>query len=386
MSKKKDYAIIGAGIGGLTLAVALRRKGIPVTVYETAPRLKPLGAGLGLAGNAMKAFAEIGLDKEIMRVSHVLEQVSILNPRGKPLMITDSKRISRTYGVANNFTVHRADLHEVLLSELPKDCVKLDKALVDLTQSNDGVTLKFKDGTAADVGYVVGADGIHSVVRRHFLPNVTPRYAGYTAYRAVVENPGPDFNYSLTSETWGAGARFGIVPMTNNRVYWFACVNATQNDALMRSLTPSDLLAYFGNFHSPVPDLIRRTSKESLLWNDIIDLPPIAKFAFGNVVLMGDAAHATTPNLGQGACMAIEDAVVLANMIGAAAAPEEAFMRFQEKRMPRTSRIVRDSWQIGKMAQLENPILSVLRNLALKFTPPAVADKQFRFIYDVSFN
>jgi 2-polyprenyl-6-methoxyphenol hydroxylase-like FAD-dependent oxidoreductase len=385
MSNKKDFAIIGGGIGGLTLAIAMRRKGLPVTVYEAAPKLKPLGAGLGLAGNAMKAFAEIGLDEEIMRVSHVLQQVSILNPRGKPLLVTDSKKISRAYGVVNNFTVHRADLHDVLLRGLPSDCVKLDKALMSLTPSGEGVTLTFRDGSIVEAGHVIGADGIHSAVRNQFLPNVTPRYAGYTAYRAVVDNPGPNFDFSVTSETWGSGARFGIVPLANGRVYWFACVNAPQNDPLMRSLTPNDLLTYFGDFHAPVPELIRRTPKENLLWNDIIDLPPISRFAFGKVLLIGDAAHATTPNLGQGACMAIEDAVVLANLVAASSSPEEAFVKFQEKRSPRTSRIVRDSWQLGKMAQLENPLLSGLRNIALKLAPPGLADKQFRFIYEVSF-
>ncbi len=116
-----------------------------------------------------------------------------------------------------------------------------------------------------------------------------------------------------TSETWGQGTRVGIVPLTKDRVYWFVCVNASANDPLMRSLDPTDLLAFCGSFHAPIPQLIKRTDK--VIWNDIIDIEPINKFAFDKVVLIGDAAHATTPNMGQGACMAIEDAVVLTNCI-----------------------------------------------------------------------
>src|SRR5690349_16455170 len=165
MTQRKDFAIIGGGIGGLTLAIALRRKGFEPTVYEAAPKWKPLGAGLGLAGNAMKAFAEIGIDKQIMAVSQVLRQVSIMDRRGRPLMVTDSERISRTYGVVNNFAVHRADLHDVLLRQLPPDSVKLGKSLASLEPSKENVTLRFHDGSSVDARYVIAADGIHSVVR-----------------------------------------------------------------------------------------------------------------------------------------------------------------------------------------------------------------------------
>jgi 2-polyprenyl-6-methoxyphenol hydroxylase-like FAD-dependent oxidoreductase len=151
---------------------------------------------------------------------------------------------------------------------------------------------------------------------------------------------------------------------------------------MMRSLTPADLLTFFGNFHSPIPELIKRTDK--IIWNDIIDIEPINQFAFGRIVLMGDAAHATTPNMGQGACMAIEDAVVLSNMIATYENAEDAFKAFEAKRIRRTTKIVNDSWQIGKVAQLQNPLLTSLRNVAISLVPKRVTDNQFKFIYDVS--
>lgn len=378
----KKLAILGGGIGGLTMAIALQRKNFDVTVYEAAPQFKPLGAGLGLAGNAMKAFREIGIDQEVLNEGKVLKKVVIKNPRGKILITTDSEEVSKRFGVVNNFTIHRADLHNVLIAQLRANTIQLGKACIDFTQSDNGVDLIFNDGTRAHADYLIAADGIHSVARKKLLNKVETRYAGYTCWRGVTDNLPDGFNPDETSETWGQGTRFGIVPLTKERVYWFVCVNASPNDPMMRSLTPTDLLAFCGDFHAPIPELIRRTNK--VIWNDIIDIEPIDRFAFGKVVLMGDAAHASTPNMGQGACMAIEDAAVLANLVVKEATIEEAFRVFEAKRIRRTTKIVNDSWQIGKMAQWENPFMASLRNIAISLVPKSVADNQFKFIYDVS--
>lgn len=378
----KQYAILGGGIGGLTLAIALQRKNIDVKVYEGAPQWKPLGAGIGLAGNAVKAFREIGIEQRILGEGKVMKRVVIRNQNGKLLMGLDSEDVSRRFGVVNNFAIHRADLHNVLISQLREGTVELNKACVDLTQDENGVDIVFSDGSKAHADYLIAADGIHSVVRKKLLSHVQTRYAGYTCWRGVTDNLPVGFDSDETSETWGQGVRFGIVPLTKNRVYWFACVNASPNDAMMRSLTPNDLLAFFGAFHSPIPDLIKHTEK--IIWNDIIDIEPVSKFAFGKIVLMGDAAHATTPNMGQGACMAIEDAVVLSNLIERSQNTEEAFRLFEQKRIRRTTKIVNDSWQLGKMAQWQNPIMTSLRNAMISMIPKSMTENQFKFIYDVS--
>jgi 2-polyprenyl-6-methoxyphenol hydroxylase-like FAD-dependent oxidoreductase len=377
-----EIAVLGGGIGGLTLAIALQRKNIDVTVYESAPQWRPLGAGLGLAGNAVKAFREIGIERDLLSEGKVIRKVVIRNKKGKALISTDSEEVSRRFGVVNNFAIHRADLHNLLISKLKPGTVQLDKACVDFEQGSGGVNIHFKDGSVATAGYLIAADGIHSVARKKLLSDVETRYAGYTCWRGITDNLPAGFNQDETSETWGRGARMGIVPLTKDRVYWFACVNAVANDPMMRSLSPVDLLSFFGDFHAPIPEIIKRTNK--IIWNDIIDIEPIKRFAFDKVVLMGDAAHATTPNMGQGACMAIEDAVVLANLIETCKSGEEAFKLFEEKRIGRTTRIVNDSWQLGKMAQWENPFMTSLRNMAISLVPKSVADNQFKFIYDVS--
>jgi 2-polyprenyl-6-methoxyphenol hydroxylase-like FAD-dependent oxidoreductase len=378
----KAYAILGGGIGGLTLAIALQKKNIDVTIYESAPEWRLVGAGLGLAGNAVKAFREIGIEHEVLQEGKVMKNVVIRNQRGRALMKTDSEEVSHRFGVVNNFAIHRADLHDVLINQLKPGTVEMNKTCVHIEQNENGVAISFSDGSKVQADFVIAADGIHSMVRKKLLPDAKTRYAGYTCWRGVTDNLPAGFNADETSETWGQGTRLGIVPLTNNRVYWFACVNAPANDSMMRSLTPPDLLAFFGNFHPPVPALIKQTTK--IIWNDIIDIEPINRFAFGRIVLLGDAAHATTPNMGQGACMAIEDAVVLSNMMATHENIEVAFKAFESKRIRRTTKIVNDSWRIGKMAQWENPLATLLRNVAISMVPKRVTDSQFKFIYDVS--
>ena len=384
MGRSIRFAIIGGGIGGLSLAIAMQRKGFQVTVYENAPAIKPIGAGLGLAANAVRAFMEIGISEDILEAGSVLKKVSIKNQQGHVLAETDSEKISKKYNVVNNFTIHRADLHDVLLRHLNEGTLQLGRRCTDFVQHDSGVKITFQDGSSVEADYVIACDGVHSLFRKKLLPESFPRYAGYTCWRAVIDNVPASLDLNETSETWGAGCRFGIAPLTNNRVYWFACVNAGENDQQKRSYGIKELLKYFGEFHSPIPEILRHTQDRQLIWSDIIDIKPLKQFAFGRVLLMGDAAHATTPNMGQGACMAIEDAAILANTISTSQSVEGAFLAFQQKRIQRTTTIVKESWQLGRIAQWENRLLIVLRNTLLRLTPPSVAEKQIRFIQDVS--
>jgi 2-polyprenyl-6-methoxyphenol hydroxylase-like FAD-dependent oxidoreductase len=154
----------------------------------------------------------------------------------------------------------------------------------------------------------------------------------------------------------------------------------------MNAFTIDDLIAHYSGFHSPVVNLLNATKTEQLLHHDIIDIKPIRQFAFGRIALLGDAAHATTPNLGQGACMAIEDAVVLGNCVSTSSDIEEAFRDYEKKRLPRTSKIMNASYQLGKIAQAQNPILIALRNAMMKGMPEAVSRRQVKFLYDISFS
>lgn len=384
MDQNATYAIIGGGIGGLTLAIALQRKEMNVSVYESAPQFKPLGAGLALAANGMKALEDIGIAEEVIPAGKKINKMYGKDQRGRIISYTDAEALTRKFNIVNNFTIHRADLHNVLHGLLRTGTVKAGKTCTDFTQSDSGVEIIFSDGSSSKADFLIACDGIHSPIRKKLLPDTLPRYAGYTCWRAVVDDLPEGFNEDETSESWGPGKRFGVVPISKRRVYWFATLNAKANDPVMKNYTVKDLLLEFKDFHFPIPQILERTRNEQLIWGDIIDLKPITKFAFGRVLLIGDAAHATTPNLGQGACMAIEDAATLAN--GLVKYPGvEAFQKFQSHRISRTTGIVNQSWNIGRMAQLENPVLMFLRNTLLRRVPQSVIDKELNKLYHVSF-
>jgi 2-polyprenyl-6-methoxyphenol hydroxylase-like FAD-dependent oxidoreductase len=379
-----SFAILGGGIGGLSLAVALQKKGLSVTVYESAPSYKPVGAGLGLAANAVKAYQEIGISEKVVEVGKKLKFAFGKDPQGSIISQTDMDAMTRRFGVLNSFTIHRADLHQVLISLLKPGTVQTGRAAVGVCQDAGTVTVAFSDGSTAQANYLIAADGVHSVVRQALLPGSSPRYAGYTCWRGVTEGLPDGMDPDESSETWGPGRRFGVVPLANNRVYWFATLNALPNDPAMRRAKRKQLKEIFSGFHFPIPQLLDMTADDQIIWNDIIDLKPISQFAFGRIVLMGDAAHATTPNMGQGACMAIEDAATLANAL-TMYEPEEAFRRFEKFRIRRTTQIVNQSWNFGKIAQLSNPVLMKLRNAAFRFLPESAIHKQLQELYTVSF-
>ena len=385
MSIPSSFAILGAGIGGLSTAIALQRKGFNVTVFESAPVIRAVGAGLSLSGNAILAYQEIGIGKEVIAAGCRLQAARIKDQQGRLISETTSAELKERFGVLNNFTLHRADLHDLLFGLLNPGTVKLGKAAAGVNQDAAGVTIHFSDGSQVRADYLIAADGIHSVVRKQMLPDSLPRYSGYTCWRAIVDDLPEGIDLNEITETWGSGRRFGVVPVGRNRIYWFATLNAPPLDPRMREARAKDLREYFDGFHFPIPQLLDRTRDDQLIWGDIIDLKPIPKFDFERVVLLGDAAHATTPNLGQGACMAIEDAATLMNAL-VKYEPMEAFRHFSSHRVARTTGIVNQSWRVGRLAQLENELLRRLRDNAFRMLPKSATLGQLKDLFDVSFH
>ncbi|MFN3444156.1 MAG: FAD-dependent monooxygenase [Bacteroidia bacterium] len=375
-------AIAGAGIAGLTTAIALNKKGFEVTVYEAAPQLKAVGAGISLSANAIKALAVLGVKNSVVAKGHFLEKLAIQNHKGKVLMSNNSTELNTVFG-GDNFAIKRSDLHEVLLSFLKLDQLVLNKKMVEIAQEQGQVKISFEDGTHEEFSCLIAADGIHSVARKKYVGNNKPRYAGYTCWRGLVQHTGVKLNGA--SETWGAKGRFGIVPLPDDFIYWFACVNANEQSEGYKQFSVTDLENHFKDYHQPIPTILSKTQNQHVIWNDIIDHEPINQYAYDNVVLIGDAAHATTPNMGQGACMGIEDAVVLADELAKNNHPETAFKQFEKRRLKRTHDIVNKSWQLGKVAQLDNPVLIAVRNLALQLTPKSVNQNQLKKLYEVDF-
>lgn len=377
-----EFTILGGGIAGLTAAIALKKAGITATVYEAAPEIKPVGAGLALAANAIKAFDRLGIAAEVIAAGRQLQQFTVYDSRGKKISRINCTRVAAKHGI-NNFTILRAELHRVLLAQLDPGQVHTGKRVKQIREKGAGYSVLFEDGSSCETKYLVAAEGIHSPVRQHFLPASKLRYSGYTCWRGLADNA--QLQLEETSETWGTKGRFGIVPLKDNQVYWFACVNSPAQHPGMKALGIDGLLKIFGDFHTPVPEVIRATAPENLLWNDINDLEPIGRYAFGNAVLLGDAAHATTPNMGQGACQAIEDAVVLMQELEKTKDVAVAFLNYEKRRLPRTHYVVNRSWTIGKMAQWENRLAAGLRNTLFRMVPETVGEKQLEALYEVDF-
>lgn len=379
----KTITIIGAGIAGLSTAIALQNKGFTPILFERAKQFKPVGAGIALAANAMLAYQEMGIAQDIILKGKMITRFDICDQRGKPILESNNVELNKVYNV-QNYAIHRADLHNIILSKIPSSNIHLGKEALDIEESYHGIKIQFQDGSTHLADTLIVADGIHSKIRQKLVPKSSPRYAGYTCWRGVIYNSKLDIPYS--TESWGKGKRFGIVPLQNNRIYWFACINATQNNPTYKNYKIDDLLRAFSDFHHPIPELLKNTNDSQMIWNDIIDIAPISQYAFNQIVLIGDAAHATTPNMGQGACQGIEDAIILANELARHSSMKEAFQSFEKRRLKRTHHITNTSWRIGKLAHWENDILRNIRNFLLRKVPDRMNQKNIEFLYNVDFN
>lgn len=379
MSDERTAIVIGAGIGGLTAALALRQIGMTVRVYERAPDLRSAGAGLSLAPNAIQALRVLDLDTEVRRLGTEVEFAEIRSWRGACLQRLPVGELGRRYG-GPMLCVARPELLGLLANTLGQEHIRFDYECTGFTQDDSGVTARFAGGAVERADLLIGADGIHSVIRRHLLDDGRPRYAGYTAWRGMAE-VGPELAPpGLAFEAWGRGARFGLWRIDPARVYWWATSNAPEGalgepgDHLQR------LRELFHDRSAPIPAVVEATPPAAILQNDIYDREPASRWGEGRVTLLGDAAHPMTPDLGQGACQAIEDAVILAGSLARSADLPAALRAYEAARRARTARVVRLARHLGRIAQWENPLACAIRDRAVRMTPRRVAEQQFALL------
>ncbi len=372
MSEKKKIAIIGGGIAGLTFARCLTSKDYEIHIFEKKESFDEIGAAISVFPNALCVMESLGLLESILQSSGQFKSVYLKTDKGTILSKTEPKS---EYPVV---CIHRADLHRILLKDIEAD-LYTNHALSTLTHLDNGqIRLEFENGENSIFDAVIGADGIHSVVRKHIINDGPPIFRGYNVWRGVVKT---NFDIGYASETFGNGKRVGIVPIKDGVYGWWA----TCNEAFMQDDSPENtkdkLNRLFKNWHYPVLDLINGT--EVILKNSLMDRKPYKGWSLGNATLLGDAAHPTTPNLGQGGCMAIEGAYILARSIQKNGLTQKAFDRYEALQYPRSETIVKESLKLGKMGQLTNPILIALRNFAFKVMPSSVAmkmiDKYFSY-------
>ncbi len=345
--------IVGGGIGGLSAAVGLHRAGWRVTVLERAHAFGEIGAGIVLWPNALRALRFIGLAAEVDALAKPQGSGGIRRTDGRWLSRWDVAQIEEAMG-SPTVGIHRAHLHRTLLEALPADALHAGVEVGSLD-----------DLDPADM--VIGADGIDSVVRRSLWPDHPgPVYSGFTAWRGVC-------SYDGTVEiggTLGRGSEAGIVPLADGRIYWYTSMMAPAG--VRHEDEKAFVLREFGSWHSPFPELFRATEAHSVLHHDIFYLNvPLPSYVSGRVAVLGDAAHAMTPHLGQGACQAIEDAAVLAWVARQSSDAAAILADYDRLRRPRSQAIAKASARTGRISSgLRNPLAAALRDAAIRALPP----------------
>jgi len=343
--KKLSIAIVGAGIGGLAAAATLRQIGVDVQVYEQAPAFARVGAGIQMMPNSMKVLRRIGVEEKVRGTSFM--PYSHLNRDGHTGEVMRELPMPESLFGAPYLCMHRAELHKALAEAVPESIVHLNKKLVGLEQRAGQVTLVFADGTRAQADAVVGADGVHSVVRDIIIGPDAPIHKGRIAYRAIFSSAllkGMDIGSSRTK--WWGPDRHIVIYYTNatrTELYFVTSVPEPAEWVTRESWSATgdvkELRKAYEDFHADVRGVLD-ACPDCHKWA-ILEREPLPRWSDSRIVLLGDACHPMTPYMAQGGATAIEDAAVLARCLEQFAGEdiEAAFLLYEEHRKPRTSRI-----------------------------------------------
>jgi 2-polyprenyl-6-methoxyphenol hydroxylase-like FAD-dependent oxidoreductase len=368
--------VIGAGIGGLATGIALKRAGFEVSVRERMSELREVGSGLTLWVNAMRALGQIGAAEAVRERGSVCSRIENRRWRGGALKTLPIHRVGDKYGV-QSVSIHRGDLQRTLADVLGGVSLRLGVPCAGFSQDGEGVTVRFGDGSEERADLLVGADGINSTVRTQLFGKPQPRYSGYTCWRSAAKIEHPALEPTVYTQLYGKGSNFGIFPIGGGRWSWYGTMTTRSGEVAGDGPTwKRQARQQFEQWYEPVRAVIEATPENAFIRQDIFDLKPIDTWGSGRVVLLGDAAHATTPALGQGGCMAIEDAVVLAKSLSAGGDVPSALARYVERRRKRANGIVRQARRHGSFYHAANPVLGVVRDVFLRTAPIPIAMRE----------
>ncbi len=320
-----------------------------------------IGAGLTLWANGVQVLRHLGLDDSLAAVSARLTFFECWSWRGKRLGSMRLGSIERRVGAAS-LGIHRADLLRMLAGAVDRGSIHVQAHCDGFRVEHGHVIAHFADGHEQQTDLLVGADGLYSVIREQLLGKAPPRYSGYTCWRGVAFFEDAHVSPGISSETWGRGRRFGMLPIGNGRVFWYATLNCPAGEQDRAGERKENLLRLFGGWREPIGRLIEATDEGAILRNDLFDRRPVRHWGRSRVTLLGDAAHPPTPNLGQGACQALEDAFVLAECLAEQREPVAALRAYEARRMKRSAAIIKQSALVGKIGQWEQPLLCSLRD------------------------
>ena len=333
--------IIGAGIGGLTTAIALKRAGYQIEVYDRVKELRPVGAGISLWSNGVKVMNWLGLGDEIHKIGGEMNRMTYLNKENELLNDIDLLPLIDQVG-QRPYPVSRSELQSMLLEQLGKEYVKLETKCIGAKEEGNQVTAIFEDGSTATGDVLIAADGVRSVLRNYVTQQKPePRYADYVNWNGLVD-ASPEL---ADKHSWviyvGDGKRASMMPVGGDRFYYFFGVPMEKGTVVEPQDRRDELAKLFQGWSEPVQNLIQQLNPLETNRLEIHDLDPLEKLARGRVVLVGDAGHATTPTLGQGGCQAMEDAEILCRyLVTTNISVEDALQRYEAARKERTARLV----------------------------------------------
>jgi 2-polyprenyl-6-methoxyphenol hydroxylase-like FAD-dependent oxidoreductase len=320
--------------------------------------------------------------QQVLDKGTVIEAVVSYTSRGEVI-----GRMPTNLSDVPSVCLHRADLQQVLFSALPADCVHPGEQFVDFNETGDGVTAHFASGRTASGDALIGADGLRSKVRAQLLGDGEPVYRGYQCWRGVCRLPAN----SVLTETLGAGIRIGVLPLGHRGTAWWCCANEAERATDEPQGAKSKLLQWLEKWHRPIPEVLEATKPTEIIKTGIYDRRPAKRWGRGRCTLLGDAAHPTTPNMGQGGCMAIEDAVVMARCLSDRTDPAAAFRVYERLRHKRTAQVTKISRFYGDIGQWRNPVAVRLRTMLLRLGSGKGATRGYvKFVsydpYEVSLN
>jgi len=358
--------VIGGGISGLATALALHRVGHDVSVFERTQEIKEVGAGLTIWPNATRVLQQLGLGAVIptigmpanyrtIRTWHgeLLSQIHVDTIAGSPMQL-----------------MHRADLQDALFQAL-KDVsvpIELGARYTGSTQDEESVEAHFADGRVVRGDILIGADGIRSVLREQLFGSPKISYTGYSSWRGIATVDEKYIPLGVSSETWGLGRRIGLIPLRGGRMYWFVAYTTPQGGGKDETAEQrkQHVLSLFRGWHQPIEAILEATDTSQIIRTDVYDIEPLPQWSKGRIVLVGDAAHAMSPNMGQGGCQALEDAPALAESLQNTIDIQTAFQAYETRRKPRTARVAMQSRRIGQISQVNNALLYPVRNMLVK--------------------
>lgn len=365
--------VIGAGIGGLTCAVALRRVGIHVEVYERATELRESGSALAVMSNAVTALAALDIDLGLDKRGQAVKSFTITDRHGRRIRDLPFEEACDRAG-ARSFCLSRADLQQALMVEAADCPLHTGATAIGFETGDAGVTVRFADGRSASGDILIGADGFNSAVRRHFVGPETARDSGYHFQLGIVPFRHPLLPLGAVRQYWGSGQRFALIDIGHGRCYWWANMSAPV-DAPTADRVKAALERAYADWAEEVRAVIEATPAEAILTVPSRDRAFLERWGDGPVTLLGDAAHPMLTTLAQGAGMAIEDAVVLAGALAESATGDDlvsALRVYERRRRDRTRAMVTESRMTDDFQQAAGPLRELLRDSRFRLTPRRV--------------